>query len=125
MERILQTDSPALIAAYETQVQKLEERKLALAEQARSVGRPLKRFDEAYRTACEFLATPCKLWLSERMEDKRTVLKLAFAGRVPYCRKEGYRTAVPALPFKVRGGFGDPKCGMVEPQGETLNPRRD
>ncbi len=117
MERLLQTDSPAMIVAYETQIQKLEEEKLALAEKVQNCGRPLRSFDDTYRTACEFLSNPWKLWVSDSLEDKKTVLRLAFAGRVPYCRKEGYRTANPALPFKALAGFQTAGQGLVELDG--------
>ena len=33
------------------------------------------------------------------MEDKRSVLKLVIDKRLPYYRKEGFRTAVLSLPF--------------------------
>lgn len=63
------------------------------------------------------------------MEHKRTVLKLAFADRLLYCRKEGYRTATPALPTlllqKLNGNMGEnsgQKSGMVAPAG--LEPAR-
>jgi len=65
-----------------------------------------------------------KLWVSERLEDKRTVLKLAFAERLAYTRNEGFRTAVPALPFKV---LADLKCGkteMARPEGFEPPTRR-
>src|SRR5687767_11383814 len=61
-----------------------------------------------------------KLWISERLEDKRTVLKLAFAERLIYTRNEGFRTAVP-LPFKV---LADIKCGrskLARPEGQSSN----
>ena len=66
---------------------------------------PLKSFDETLRTALDFLGNPQKLWVSERLEDKRAVLKLAFADRLAYARNEGFRTANLALPFNVLGGF--------------------
>jgi site-specific DNA recombinase len=40
----------------------------------------------------EFLENPYKLWTSDFIEDKRTVLKLAFAEPIVYERKEGFRT---------------------------------
>ena len=101
MERLVAADSHALITAYETKIRKLEERKLSLSERARACGRPLKSFDETLRTACAFLENPYKLWLSENIEDKRTVLRLVFAGQLPYRRKEGFRTAKSVLTFQA------------------------
>ena len=117
VERILKADSHTLVAAYENQLQKLEHQKMALSEKMRTGGRPLKSFDETFRTACAFLANPWKLWLSERLEDKRMVLRLAFAERLPYHRKEGFRTGFQALPFKVLAAIENPECGLVGPAG--------
>jgi hypothetical protein len=58
---------------------------------------PLPNFDEAYRTALEFLGKPHKLWESGGYADKRTVLKLAFSTRISYCRNLGFRTVNPHL----------------------------
>ncbi|GAB5470448.1 MAG: hypothetical protein Kilf2KO_34780 [Rhodospirillales bacterium] len=117
MERVVQTDSPTLIAAYEDQIQKLEEERLALTEQAQKHGRPQRSFEETFRTACEFLSNPWKLWGSEALEDKRTLLRLAFAGRLAYCKFEGFRTANLALPFKALAAFDGSGRGLVELDG--------
>ena len=121
MERIFQADSHMLITAYETQIRKLEEQKVALAEKVKTAARPLQTFDEAFQTACAFLANPCKLWLSDCLDDKRLVLKLAFAGKLPYDRKEGFRTVNPALPFKALADFGNPDYDLVEPMGFSFS----
>lgn len=109
MERILAAESLTLISAYEDQVRKLEEQKAALSERVRNCGRPLTSFEETFRTAFELLANPCKFWLSDRLEDKRMVLRLAFAGRIAFHQSEGFRTADPALPFKALAGLYDGK----------------
>jgi hypothetical protein len=65
----------------------------------------VKSFDQTLRTALDFLGNPQKLWDSERLEDERVVLKLAFVDQLAYVRNEGFRTAVLALPFKVLADF--------------------
>ena len=117
MERILQADNPALIAAYEDQIGKLAEMKASLEAQAKRPSKPLGDFDDTFRTACAFLANPCNLWASDRLADKRLVLSLAFDGHLAYDRKEGFRTAILSLPFKALAGFSRPECGLVEPKG--------
>lgn len=117
MERIVEADSPTLIAAYETQIKKLERRKLCLSDDIARSGQPATGFKETYRTAMEFLANPSKLWASERLEDKRLVLRLAFAGKLPYLRNEGYRTAETTLPFKVLAAISPGKYDLVELRG--------
>jgi site-specific DNA recombinase len=117
MGRLIDCDSPTLIKAYEEQIKKFETRKILLAEQAAGAIKPRLPFDEAYRTACTFLGNPWKLWTSEHYEHKKMVLKLAFGGKIPYDRMEGYRTAIPTLPFKVLAGFSRPNGKVVGPEG--------
>ena len=101
MERIVNNDSQTLIAAYEQQIIQLEKRKIEISESVKNCGRQLPDFDETFRTAFTFLGDPQKLWASERLEQRRLVLKMAFADRLQYVRDEGFRTAKVALPFKV------------------------
>lgn len=118
LDRLIDTNSDTLIAAYETRLRKMEEQKTFLAEKIQNCGKPIAPFEQAYRTAFEFLGNPSKLWASERFEDKRAVLKLVFAERLPYTRNEGYRTAKTSLPFKA---LGDVRLGKFEmvPGGRT------
>lgn len=113
VERLVEADSPTLIAAYEGQIVKIEEQKAALADQAASTGQPKTTFDEIVRTALTFLANPWKLWDSGSFEHQRAVLKLAFTGPMPYCRNEGYRTANLSLPFKMLAGLKSQDLRMV------------
>ena len=116
MERLIGCDSPTLIKAYEKQIKKFESQKITLAEQSTGATKPRQPFEESYRTVCAFLSSPWKLWASEHYEYKKMVLKLAFGGRVPYDRKEGYRTAIPTLLFKVLAGSSGSKRELVEPR---------
>lgn len=103
-ERIVKTDSQSLITTYENEIQKLEQEKIMMSEKTMKCGRPLTTFDETFRTAFGFLSNPYKLWTPERMEDKRSVLRLVFAERLPYYRNEGFRTAQTdqiSLPFSA------------------------
>ncbi|WP_323042959.1 hypothetical protein [Gemmobacter sp.] len=69
------------------------------------------------RTALDFLANPWKLWKSERLEDKQTVLKLAFADRLRYTRKSGFRTADLSMPFKILTQVSGAKSLMAGQEG--------
>lgn len=101
VDRIMATTSSSLIEAYEHRVQELEIEKSALREKIAQCGRPLTSFEESYRTALDFLENPQKLWESNRLEDKRAVLKLVFASRLSYHRQTGFRTAKTAIPFSL------------------------
>lgn len=101
LERILDASVPSVIAAYENKVRRLEEEKLLLAEKAVTAAKPATSYDDALRTALAFLSSPWNLWQSERLEDRRTVLKLTFAERLRYVRGSGLRTAKMSLPFRL------------------------
>lgn len=117
LDRIAETTVPSVIAAYETRIKSLEDRKIMLTEKIATTGRPVRSFDETLRTAFDFLASPWKLWVSDRLEDKRTVLKLAFADRLAYVRNEGFRTPSFSLPFKALGNFEGQEFEMARPAG--------
>ncbi|MGJ8628434.1 MAG: recombinase zinc beta ribbon domain-containing protein [Sulfitobacter sp.] len=121
LDRLIDTNSDTLIIAYEARLREMEEQKTFLTEKIANCGKPLAPFEQVYRTAFDFLANPSKLWASGRFEDKRAVLKLVFADRLPYTRNGGYRTAKTALPFKALDDFEAGKFEMVPPHG--LEPR--
>lgn len=117
LDRIADATVPSVIAAYETRIKALEDRKIVLAEKIATTGRPVRSFDETVRTAFDFLASPWQLWTSDRIEDKRTVLKLAFADRLAYTKKQGFRTPDFSLPFKALGHFEGQDFEMVRLAG--------
>ena len=78
LDRVVASDSPSIIRANENRIKDLEVQKMEMKEKVAFCGKPLRHYDEIFRTAMEFLAKPQKLWLSERLEDKRAVLKLTF-----------------------------------------------
>lgn len=106
VDRILNTaDSPTLVNAYEDHVRKLEIEKADIAERVAKCGSVLPDYDDTFRTAMDFLTSPIKLWNSNKLEDKHALLKLAFERHLSYKRGEGFRTAKPALPFRVFRGL--------------------
>ncbi|MEX0828768.1 MAG: hypothetical protein WD032_00835 [Nitrospirales bacterium] len=88
LDRVVETDSPALVETYATRIRTLQKQKVAMDERIKNCGRPLQRFDESFRTAFDFLGNPCTLWSSDRLEDKRIVLRLGFAEKLLYARNE-------------------------------------
>ena len=117
LARIIDSSVPAVIGAYEEKVRKLESDKLLIRERLASAGRSVSSFDDTLRTALAFLANPSKLWASERLEDRRTVLKLTFAERLSYKRNEGFRTANLSLPFRMLAGFLPGQNEVARPAG--------
>jgi len=117
IDRLVEADSPTLIKAYEGRLQDIDQQKAIWNEKLANFGKPSGSFKQIYRTAFEFLANPWNLWVSERLEDKRAVLKLVFAERLPYDRNKGYRTAKTSKVFKALEVFRMEKSEMVSRQG--------
>lgn len=107
IDRIMGAGSPSLVTAYEKRVQELEVEKSVLRERIANCGRPLMSFEDSYRTALAFLENPQKLWESNKLEDKRAVLKLTFAARLAYHRQTGFRTAKTSIPFNIFNELGE------------------
>ena len=117
LDRIVETESPKVISAYEQKIEKLEGQKIILQEKIQNCGRPLQDFDDTFRTAMEFLGNPHRLWTSDRLEDKRLVLRLVFSEKLPYQRNEGFRTAQTALPLTVMSQIKQGNYEMARPRG--------
>ena len=117
LDRIVDASTDSVVTAFEKRIRDLEHRKALIREKIAACGKPMGSFRETYRTAFDFLANPQELWHSPNIEDRRAVLKLVFAQKLPYHRNEGYRTAETTLPFKVLRDFRNRKSGMVEPRG--------
>ena len=94
-----------------------KKKKIALCEKVKNCGRQLKTYVGIFRTAFGFLSHPYKLWESDRLEDKRSVLKLVFAENLPYYRNEGFRTAALSLPFSLLGDLKGDNNALVGPTG--------
>ena len=94
-----------------------EQKKIALEDQIARCGIPLAPFDESFRTAMDFIGNPQKMWVSESLDDKRALLRLAFSGHLTYVRNEGFRTADFSFPFRVLGEEKSTQKGMVHPRG--------
>lgn len=116
LERVVEARTPSVIGAYEDRIAKLEEEKLVVRENMADAKRPKSSFDDTLRTALGFLANPWNQWVSGKLENRRTVLKLAFADRLCYARETGFRTANLSLPFRVLGALGDGENGMARPK---------
>lgn len=99
LDRIVEADSLAVISAYEDRISKLENDKLIMQEKIKNSGKPLHTFEQMFELSMKFLSSPCKIWDSGKLELQRIVLKLAFADRLAYCRKNGFRTPQVSEPF--------------------------
>lgn len=114
LDRIVDAKSATVIQAFEKRIENLEDQKRILSEKINQCGKPIKGYEETYRTAMTFLSNPHELWASGQFENKRAVIKLAFTDRIIYDRKSGYRTAQLSLPFKAFGHFFKGGKDLVE-----------
>ena len=120
LQRLVETDNVTAIEKYEQEIASLEEQKVLLQEKIDQCGRPLEPFEDCFRTAMKFLANPCYLWSSDSLEDKRMVLRMVFAKKLPYRLNEGFRTAKNeelSLPFKLLKNMTGGEYEMVRPVG--------
>ncbi|MGF1447610.1 MAG: recombinase zinc beta ribbon domain-containing protein [Pikeienuella sp.] len=115
--RITEAGNSAVISAYETEIKKLEARRVALKETAEAARKPLKSFDATFRTAMAFLANPYKIWENGGAADRKLVLRLVFPTPVAYCRNEGFRTAAIPVLLRLYSPSDNANWGMVEPRG--------
>ena len=117
LDRVVDASLPSVINAYETRIRRFEEQKLLLQEKLANCAPPASNFDDALRTALDFLANHWNLWQSDHLDDRRTVLKLTFSERLAYKCKEGFRTASLSMPFNMLAGILSGKMEMVRPAG--------
>jgi len=124
VDRVIETESDALIAAYEKRITEAEFRKAELTEKLGSIGKPRGSFDGLFRTALVFLSNPYKIWISERLDLKQLVLKLVFTDKLEYERNNGFRTPLTSSPFRLFCACDGGKGKMVHPTGfEPMAPR--
>ncbi|WP_208354661.1 recombinase family protein, partial [Pseudaestuariivita rosea] len=117
LDRIIDTDSRTLIAAYEKRIEKMERQKLILDEKLTKQQEIQRPFGEMFEHAMAFLANPWKLWQTGHIALQNTVLRLVFTEQIPYARKSGLRTPKTSIPFKVLDDMNNTNCKMAERQG--------
>ncbi|MCC7253615.1 recombinase family protein [Hyphomicrobium sp.] len=123
LDRIVESSTASVIAAYERRIAGLEKDKLIIIEKLQESAAPRRSAAQQFEPAFRFLENPHELWVSERLDDKKLVLKLTFADRLAYCRNQGFRTPKTTLPFKALQAVQTGKCKMAETRGfEPLIP---
>jgi len=116
IDRLVDAGDETLITAYEDRIADLNQEKALLTEKQAAICKPKRSFERAFRTALSFLANPKKLWNSNSLVAQRALLRLTFADQLAYCRKGGFRTVQPTVPFQFLGLL-DPESEMAHPRG--------
>lgn len=123
LERIIESDSPAVTSAYEKKIVQLEQRKLLLSEKIEQSERPTVGYREMFELAMGFLSSPWKIWNSGQFKLRRMVLRLAFVERIAYSRENGFSNPKISLPFNMLQEISMQKMMMARPTGvEPVSP---
>ena len=123
IDRIMNSNSARVIAAYEKEVEALEAQKRLMADKAAQPLEPVKSFETAFRAAMQFLAMPWKLWESGEYHQQRLLLKLAVPKAMPYCPENGFSNREFSLPFNILGGINMLDNKMVPAEGTKMDSR--
>lgn len=113
LDRIVESTTPSVIAAYEKRIADLETEAAMLAEKCEKPTVPRYPFEQMFELATLFLSNPCKIWDNGSLAWKRIVLKLAFSDPISYHREKGVRTANFSIVFKVLNGLLVAKSKMA------------
>ena len=117
VDLLVEAEGDVLTKNLEKRLQKIERSKALLEEKIKSCGRALPTFEDGARTAIQYIGNPCNLWDSERLEDKRLAVKLAFSERPRYTRENGFLETELSLPIKLLTQIDDSGSKMVGPEG--------
>ena len=113
VDRLLESESPTVVKAIESKIEKLEREKLSLAEKAGASLQNVGRFEECIELALQFLARHWDLHKIGSYAVRQTVLSLVLSEPLTFTPEGVYRTIKTTIPFKVLGGIDNQKCEMV------------
>jgi site-specific DNA recombinase len=114
LDRIVESTTSSVIAAYEKRIDTLEREKLVLQEKLQTTAKNKRPFAKMFKLTMLFLANPQDIWKNGGLEHKRTVLKLTFADKLTYCRKTGFQTPQISSIFGMLKDFSGDNCQMAE-----------
>lgn len=117
MDQLVETDDREIRTVYQEHIRKLKHEAALLSSEAQQVAQVDTSFEGAVGTVFDFIGNPHSLWANGDFEDKRLVLKLAFARKLAYSEDKGFGTGAEALPFSILAGLEGKKKEMVEMTG--------
>ena len=121
LDRIVETDNPTVIAAYEKKIAKLAQDKLMLADKLDQKTESRHSLEDILELSVLFLASPWKIWGKGGLTHKKAVLGPAFKAPLAYSKENGFRTPQTSVIFRFLSYFKE-KCEMVRSGG--LEPPR-
>lgn len=117
LDRIVESDTPSVIAAYETRIAALERDKMVKQDALAQTPKTPRTFDDMFELSSLFLANPWKLWETGVLAWQRIVLKLTLQDRLAYNRKTGLRTPKTTSPFNILDTIQNHQSQMAETKG--------
>ena len=116
VDKLIETDNALIVQKIEVKVEQMEQTKLAIVQKCQILAKPQRGYSEMFEHALRFLSNPWNIWENGSFLDRRNVLKLAFTGKIPYTRENGFSNTKISIPFKVLGSnFGTEKV-MARPR---------
>lgn len=106
--------SETLAAAYERQIEDLENRRLVLEERLPRLAPDTFEFRTALERVDNFLKNPLKEWRKPDLKNKHRVLQMCFSGQLEYERNQGFKTTNYSLTYAFLSGSIHPQltgCG--------------
>ncbi len=117
IDRTVKSDDPLMQQAYEDEIKKLKREQALLDERAEHFSSVDTSLEAALGTVMEFLNNPHAIWMNGGFEDKRLVLRLAFAKAMRYSKSGGFGTTETTLPYCIMKQLEGGKGRMVDPSG--------
>ena len=122
IQRLVRTEDPSLITAYETKVVELKKEGALIDEELVRIGTPAHSFEEMFELSMKFLSSPYDIWEKGDLTVKKTVLRLVFSCPLTVSRKTGVQTGETTYPFKALDYLETINPNMVRIKG--LEPSR-
>lgn len=104
VQRAVAATIPEVISAYEKNIEKLKLDKLALVEKLETTQDKRGTFENLFELSMQFIANPCKIWDTGRLDLRKLMLRLVFSDRLRYCPEKGFLNSNLSLPFSALGG---------------------
>ena len=99
--RVAKASTEAVIASYETQIDKLQKEKEEL--EGKIINNPYTEstFGTALDTVMGTIKNPMGMWQSDKLEQKQVILSMYFEEKIPYDYYRGFGTASLAYPIQL------------------------
>lgn len=109
--------SRSAICHYEKRIEQLDREKIVLTERASKAVLPQERLEDCIELALEFVSNPWNFYQNGGPDERRAVLKLAFAEPLRYGQNGAYGTPKFSFPFLYLSEKSGKESKMVHPKG--------